>query len=75
MKKKNKEKNDFYEREEKYKKYKEELDEKYEQDLKNEMERFKTTELAQMRIDENKKYLMRIEKLRKEYQEEYNKKY
>ena len=73
--KKNKEKNDFYEREEKYKKYKEELDEKYEQDLKNEMERFKSTELAQMRIDENKKYLMRIEKLRKEYQEEYNKKY
>ena len=34
-----------------------ELDEKYEQDLKNEMERFKTTELAQMRIDENKKYI------------------
>ena len=73
--KKNKEKYDFFELEKKYKNYKEELDKKYEQDLKNEIERFKTVELSKMRIDENQKYLKRIEKLREEYQIEYNKKY
>ena len=70
-----KEKYDFFALEKKFVKYKEELDSRYETELKNEIDRFKTVELSQMRIEENKKYLMRIEKLRDEYQEEYNRKY
>ena len=70
-----KEKNKFFELEKKFGKYKEEMDLRYETDLKNEIERFKTVELSQMRIEENKKYLKRIENLREEYQEEFNKKY
>ena len=70
-----KEKYDFFALEKKFVKYKEELDSRYETELKNEIERFKTVELSQMRIEENKKYLMRIEKLRDECQEEYNRKY
>ena len=73
--KKIKEKNDFFALEKKFEKYKEELDSRYEIDLKNEIERFKLVELSKMRIEENKKYSMRIDKLREEYQEEYNKKY
>ena len=73
--KKVKEKNDFFNLEKKFVKYKEELDSRYEKELKDEIDRFKTVELSQMRIEENKKYLQRIEKLREEYQEEYNKKY
>ena len=70
-----KEKNKFFELEKKFGKYKEEMDLRYETDLKNEIERFKTVELSQLRIEENKKYLKRIENLREEYQEEFNKKY
>ena len=51
------------------------MEERYEIELKNEIERFKTVELSQMRIEENKKYLKRIEKLKEEYQDEFNKKY
>ncbi len=72
---KKKEKNDFFALEKKFSKYKEEMEERYEIELKNEIERFKTVELSQMRIEENKKYLKRIENLREEYQEEFNKKY
>ena len=73
--KKIKEKNDFFAMEKKYEKYKKELDSRYEIELKNEIERFKTVELSQMRIEENKKYLKRIENIREEYQKEFNKKY
>ena len=73
--KKIKEKNDFFAFEKKLAKYKEDLNERYDIELKNEIERFKTVELSQMRIEENKKYLKRIEKLKDEYQEEFNKKY
>ena len=73
--KKIKEKNDFFATEQKYEKYKKELDSRYEIELKNEIERFKTVELSQMRIEENKKYLKRIENIREEYQKEFNKKY
>ena len=73
--KKIKEKNDFFATEQKYEKYKKELDSRYEIELKNEIERFKTVELSQMRIEENKKYLKRIEKLKEVYQDEFNKKY
>ena len=73
--KKIKEKNDFFAMEKKYEKYKKELDSRYEIELKNEIERFKTVELSQMRIEENKKYLKRIENIREEYQKEFNKQY
>ena len=53
-----KEKNKFFELEKKFGKYKEEMDLRYETDLKNEIERFKTVELSQMRIEENKKYYL-----------------
>ena len=72
---KKKEKNDFFALEKKFSKYKEEMEERYEIELKNEIERFKTVELSQMRIEENKKYLKRIEKLKEVYQDEFNKKY
>ena len=73
--KKIKEGNDIFLIENKFKKYKDEIDKRYEEELKNEIERFKTVELSQMRIEENKKYLIKLGKLREEYQEEYNKKY
>ena len=73
--KKIREGNDILLIENRFKKYKDEIDKRYEEELKNEMERFKSVELSQMRIEENKKYLIKLEKLREEYQEEYNRKY
>ena len=73
--KKIKEKNDYFALEEKFEKYKKEMDLRYETELKNEKERFKTVELSQMRIEENKRYLKNLEKLDEKYKEEYNKKY
>ena len=73
--KKLKEQTDILLVENRFKKYKDEIDKRYEEELKNEMEKFKTNELSQMRIEENKKYLMQTEKIRKEYDEEYKKKY
>ena len=72
---KRKEKNDYFALEEKFEKYKKEMDLRYETELKNEIERFKTVELSQMRIEENKRYLKNLEKLDEKYKEEYNKKY
>ena len=53
---------------------KEELDNKYKEDLKNEMERFKNIELNNMRTEENKKYVEKIEQIRQEYDNKYEKK-
>ena len=64
--KKIKEGNDIFLIENKFKKYKDEIDKRYEEELKNEIERFKTVELSQMRIEENKKYLIKLGKLREE---------
>ena len=61
--------------EQKFLEYKEECDNKYKEDLKNEMERFKNIELNNMRMEENKKYLEKIEKIRQEYETIYEKKY
>ena len=61
--------------EKKFLEYKEELDNKYKEDLKNEMERFKNIELNNMRMEENKKYVEKIEKIRQEYDNIYEKKY
>ena len=61
--------------EKKFLEYKEELDNKYKEDLKNEMERFKNIELNNMRTEENKKYVEKIEQIRQEYDNIYEKKY
>ena len=55
--------------------FKEECENKYKEDLKSEMERFKNIELSNMRMEENKKYLEKIEKIREEYESTYEKKY
>ena len=60
--------------EKKFLEYKEECDKRYEENLKNEIERFKNIELCKMRLDENKKYIDKIESIREEYENEYNKK-
>ena len=60
--------------EKKFLEYKEECDNKYKEDLKSEMERFKNIEISQMRLDENKNYITKIEKIREEYEQIYEKK-
>jgi hypothetical protein len=55
-------------------KYKKEIDERYEEELKNEIERFKNNELTKMRIEENEKYSEELKKLRNDYENEYKKK-
>ena len=60
--------------EKKFLEYKEECDNKYKEDLKSEMERFKNIEISQMRLDENKNYVTKIEKIREEYEQIYEKK-
>ena len=61
--------------ERKFLEYKEECDKRYEENLKNEIERFKSIELFNMRTEENKKYSDKIESIRKEYEDKYEKKY
>ena len=61
--------------EKKFLEYKEECDNKYKEDLKNEIERFKNIELSNMRMEENKKYIEKIEQIRQEYETVYEKKY
>ena len=61
--------------EKKFLEYKEECDNKYKEDLKNEIERFKNIELSNMRMEENKKYIEKIEQIRQEYEIVYEKKY
>ena len=60
--------------EKKFLEYKEECDNKYKEDLKSEMERFKNNEISQMRLDENKNYVKKLEKIREEYEQIYEKK-
>ena len=61
--------------EKKFLELKEECENKYKENLKNEIERFKTIELSNMRLEENKKYIEKIEKIREEYENIYEKKY
>ena len=61
--------------EKKFLEYKEECENKYKEDLKNEIERFKNIELSNMRMEENKKYIEKIEQIRQEYEIVYEKKY
>ena len=61
--------------EKKFLEYQKDCDKRYEENLKNEIERFKKTELDKLILDENKKHLDQIESIRQEYQKEYDKKY
>ena len=71
--KKLKEETDKFEN--RFNKYKNENDKRYEEELKNEIERFKTIELSNMRIEVDEEYSKKYEKLRNDYENEYKKKY
>ena len=51
--------------------YKNELEKKYKEELKNEIERIKNIEIGNINIEENKKYLDKIEEIRNEYETNY----
>ena len=55
----------------KFDRYKKELNEKYKEDMQNEIDRIKTMEIGKVIIEQNHKYLEKIEKIRKEYEEKY----
>ena len=55
----------------KFDRYKKELNEKYKEDMQNEIERIKTMEVGKVMIEQNQKFLEKIEKVRKEYEEKY----
>ena len=57
--------------ESKYNRFKRELNEKYNEDLQNEIERIKTMETGKVIIEQNQKYLEKIEKIRNEYEDKY----
>ena len=59
----------------KFNRYKKELDEKYREDLNKEIERIKTMEVSKVIIEQNQKYLEKIEKIRDEYENKYELKY
>jgi len=61
--------------EEKMLKYSRELEAKYKTDLDREILHLKEIELSSIRIEENKKYLKKLEEIRNEYEEEYTQKY
>ena len=60
--------------EDKFNKYKKELEDKYKEELKNEKLRIKTIEVSNVLIEENKKYLEKIEAIRNEYENNYENK-
>ena len=57
--------------ESKYNRFKRELNEKYNEDLQSEIERIKTMETGKVIIEQNQKYLEKIEKIRNEYEDKY----
>ena len=57
--------------ESKYNRFKRELNEKYNEDLQGEIERIKTMETGKVIIEQNQKYLEKIEKIRNEYENKY----
>ena len=57
--------------ESKYNRFKRELNEKYNEDLQSEIERIKTMETGKVIIEQNQKYLKKIEKIRNEYENKY----
>ena len=61
--------------EQKYLQYKKECDKRYEEQLKKEIDLFKNIELANMRLEENKKYNDQIEAVKEQYRNIYDRKY
>lgn len=61
--------------EEKMLKYQRETDAKHKIELEREILRIKEIEVSSIRIDENKKYLKKLEEIRNEYEQEYNERY
>ena len=55
----------------KFDRYKKELNEKYKEDIQNEIELIKTMEVGKVMIEQNQKFLEKIEKVRKEYEDVY----
>jgi len=55
----------------KFDRYKKELNEKYKEDIQNEIERIKTMEVGKVMIEQNQKFIEKIEKVRKEYEDVY----
>ena len=60
--------------ESKFNRFKRELEEKYKEDIKNEIERIKKFEIGKVIIEQNQKYLEKIEKIRNEYEDKYENK-
>lgn len=61
--------------EEKMIKYQREAEARYKIDLDREILRMKEIEISNIRIEENKKYLKKLEEIRSEYEEEYSQRY
>lgn len=61
--------------EQKYLQYKKECDKRYEEQLKKEIDLFKNIELANMHLEENKKYNDQIEAVKEQYRNIYDRKY
>ena len=57
--------------ESKFDRYKKELDEKYKEDIGKEIEQIKSMEVGKVIIEQNQKYLEKIEKIRNEYENKY----
>ena len=57
--------------ESKFNRFKRELNEKYKEDIKNEIERIRSMEVGKVIIEQNQKYLERIEKIKYEYENKY----
>ena len=51
--------------------YKKELNEKYKEDMQKEIERIKSMEIGKAVIEQNKKYLEKIESIRNEYESKF----
>lgn len=61
--------------EEKMIKYQRETEAKYKSELDRELLRMKEIEISNIRIEENKKYLKKLEEIRNEYEVEYSERY
>ena len=55
----------------KFMRYKKELNEKYKEDMQKEIERIKSMEIGKAVIEQNKKYLEKIESIRNEYESKF----
>jgi hypothetical protein len=60
--------------EEKILKFQREMELRFNSDLEREIKRIKETEVSLMRIEENKKYMKKLEEIREEYEKDYKEK-